>query len=353
MFTRIGLPILAGIGLLLGIVAVVISHISPPTPPIPIPPPTPPFDHYISASGTVEASSRDIRIGSAITEVMEELFVQPGDLVEKGAPLFRIHNNGAKARVEQARAALAVSQAQYQRLLDLPRPEDLSILESKLEIQKSFYLNELSKFELIENLDNPRAVSRDEQNQRRYGAMQARFTLREAQEELTKALAGAWIDDLNIAKGEVQEMKEALAIEEAYYNKTTVYAPFTGTVLRINTYPGELVTTEQLDNPTMIFGVIDPLNVRVDIDEEEIWRIEKGAPGVAYVRGMRSAHVPLKFIRIEPYLIAKQNLSGAATELVDTRVLQVLYEFDRDEMPIYPGQILDVFLKAKPSMETP
>ena len=354
MFTRVVLPILAGIGLLLGLIAVVISRVQPPTPPIPIPPPQSPYEHYISAAGMVEASSHNISIGSPFVDVIAELFVEPGDFVTQGTPLFRLFDVTQEARVAESEAKLETAESKYQRLLDLPRAEDVSILEAKLEERKAFYLNQLSKFELIENLDNPRAVSRDERNQRRFGAMQARFSLREAQESLAKALAGTWIDDLNISRAVVKEAKENVAIEKALLDRRTVRAPFSGTVLRINRFPGELVTTETLEeNPVMLFGVIDPLFVRVDVDEEEIWRIIKGAPGKGFVRGNRTINVDLEFVRIDPYLIPKRALNGTSAELVDTRVLQVLYRFKRDEKPIYPGQLLDIFLKATPSMEAP
>ncbi|MCP5469609.1 MAG: hypothetical protein H7A36_03795 [Chlamydiales bacterium] len=140
---------------------------------------------------------------------------------------------------------------------------------------------------------------------------------------------------------------------QAQLNKSTIRAPFSGVVMRVNRFPGELVAAENSDDPIILFGVIDPLYVRVDVDEEEIWRIEKGAPGVGFVRGNRTIFAPLKFVRIEPFLVPKRALNGTSSELVDTRVLQVIYEFKRDHLPIYPGQLLDVYLEAKPSMEVP
>lgn len=349
MLARIILPILAGIGLILGIIAVIISRIEPRTPPIPFPPPEAPFEHYIAASGMVEASSHDIHIGSAITEIMEELFVEPGDLVPEGTPLFKLRNQVATARVAQAQAALAVAEAKYQRLLDLPRAEDIAIQEAFVESKKAHYLNALAKFELVQNLTNPQAISRDEYNQRRFGAMEARFTLKEAQEDLSKLLAGTWVNDLNISRAELKEAQKRVEIEKRTLEESIIKAPFTGVVLRINRFVGELVAARNEEDPIMLFGVIDPLNVRVDIDEEEIWRIEKGAPGIAYVRGNRNIHTHLKFLRIEPYLVPKRALNGTSSELVDTRVLQVIYELRRGDQPIYPGQLLDVYLEAKPS----
>ena len=351
MFTKIILPVLAGIGLLLGLVAVVISRLEPPTPVIPIPPPISPYKHYVSAAGMVEASSHNISIGSSVTQVMDQLLVEPGDFVPKGTPLFTLRSNAVKAQLQVAQEALAVAQAKYQRLLDYPDPRDVDIMEATLESKKANYLNQLSKFELIENLDNPRAVSRDEQNQRRFGAIEARYALKEVQEELAKMLSGVWVADLEVARAEVKEAKANVTEAQRVLDKYTINAPFSGTVLRVNRFPGELVVSDYYqEEPIILFGVIDPLYVRVDIDEEEIWRIERGKPGTGFVRGNRKLSVPLEFVRIDPYLVPKRALNGTSTELVDTRVLQVLYKFDRGDLPIYPGQLLDVYVEAKPNM---
>lgn len=55
----------------------------------------------------------------------------------------------------------------------------------------------------------------------------------------------------------------------------------------------------------------------------------------------------MKFERIEPYVISKVSLTGASTERVDTRVLQVIYSLRRPaNPPIYVGQQVDVFIEA-------
>jgi hypothetical protein len=56
--------------------------------------------------------------------------------------------------------------------------------------------------------------------------------------------------------------------------------------------------------------------------------------------------VPLQFVRFEPYVVPKKSLTGDSTERVDTRVLQVLYSFNRDTLPLYVGQQMDVFIAA-------
>jgi len=52
-------------------------------------------------------------------------------------------------------------------------------------------------------------------------------------------------------------------------------------------------------------------------------------------------------VRIEPYVIPKKSLTGDNTERVDTRVLQVIYRFERPSFPIYAGQQVDVFIERR------
>ena len=88
----------------------------------------------------------------------------------------------------------------------------------------------------------------------------------------------------------------------------------------------------------------DPLHVRVDVDENDAWRVRTGAPAVGFLRGNKEISTPLNFVRFEPYVVPKKSLTGDTTERVDTRVLQVIFSFTRGDLPIYVGQQMDVFI---------
>jgi hypothetical protein len=96
----------------------------------------------------------------------------------------------------------------------------------------------------------------------------------------------------------------------------------------------------------MTMGSIEPLLVRVDIDETETWRVRPGRHALARLRGNPEISVPLTFIRFEPYVLPKRSLTGDTTERVDTRVLQVIYAFPPDDFPAFVGQQVDVFIAA-------
>jgi len=64
---------------------------------------------------------------------------------------------------------------------------------------------------------------------------------------------------------------------------------------------------------------------------------------------MADKQIPLTFVRIEPYVVPKKSLTGDNAERVDTRVLQVIYRFDRPSFPVYAGQQVDVFIERRAS----
>ena len=86
------------------------------------------------------------------------------------------------------------------------------------------------------------------------------------------------------------------------------------------------------------FG-LDGLDLAVRLNGRNISVLLAAEPGHADLQ------MPLRFVRVEPYVIPKRSLTGDSLERVDTRVLQVIYEFDRPAFPIYVGQQVDVFIR--------
>jgi hypothetical protein len=54
-------------------------------------------------------------------------------------------------------------------------------------------------------------------------------------------------------------------------------------------------------------------------------------------------------VRVEPFVVPKKSLTGDTTERVDTRVLQVIYQFDpAGKPPLFVGQQVEVFIDVAP-----
>jgi HlyD family secretion protein len=93
-------------------------------------------------------------------------------------------------------------------------------------------------------------------------------------------------------------------------------------------------------------GRTKPLYVRTDVDEHEASRVRPEASAIAAVRGNAELKTPLKFVRFEPFVLPKKSLTGDSTERVDTRVLQVIYRVEREDLRLFVGQQMDVFIET-------
>lgn len=353
MFKRLGIPILAAVGVLLAIVVMITSIKRPPVPPIDFPPPKPPYKHYVAGSGIIEASSLNINVAVAVDGIIEALFVQPGDIVKKGTPLFRTDTRRLAAQKVNAEATRDVALASLNRLVAEPRPEEVPVFEARVKQAQMRLSDEFTQFTLFQNVGDKRAISFNDYNQRKFAARIAKYELEQTKADLALLEAGAWIEQVKIAQSRIDEADAGINAADVELERATVLAPLDGMVMQVNFNVGDFARGSQDDNalndPLMLFGSIDPMHVRVDVDEDDAWRFFSGARAQAFVRGNSTINFPLEFVRIEPYVVPKRSLTGENLERVDTRVLQVIYRFEKKDLPIFLGQLLDIYMEAKPS----
>ena len=82
-----------------------------------------------------------------------------------------------------------------------------------------------------------------------------------------------------------------------------------------------------------------------EFDEEDIPRFRPELDARCVSRGETERSYPLRFVRVEPYVVPKRSLTGDGLERVDTRVLQVIYELETKPEALFVGQQVDVFVE--------
>ena len=128
-------------------------------------------------------------------------------------------------------------------------------------------------------------------------------------------------------------------------------------VLAVNAAVGSYIATAgtydtytQGYTPAVVMAHAQPsYQVRCYIDEILIPRLPEPSKMQArmFIRGSNIS-VALRFVRVQPYVTPKIELSNQRTEKVDVRVLPVLFRFKPPKgMKVYPGQLVDVYLKAR------
>jgi len=257
-----------------------------------------PFRSFVAGTGLVEASTGDIAIGSPVSGVATAIPVRVGDRVRTGDVLFRIDDRDLRAQLLTAHAHVQAA------IAELAKPRH------RLDFTQH----------LVE--DAPGIV-----------APQALSDLRDE----TAAAAA----NVGLAKAEVARLEQEI-------DRRVVRAPVSGRVLQLTLRLGEYVQSGGAA-PVLLFGDDRTLYVRAQVDENDAWRIRPGARAVASPRGL-GIRIPLHFEYIEPNIVPKVSLTGRSTERTDTRVLQILYSFAPEQVPVYVGQQLDVFVEAPPPM---
>jgi HlyD family secretion protein len=311
----------------------------------PSPPPEPISQGSVGAVGLVEASSENIAVSLPVQGMVTQVFVKVGDRVAKGDKLFSIDDRDLQAELNLRRSSLAISQTKLDKLLQSRRPEEIPPAEAKVKEAEQLYQDAAVQLQLMESVQDKRAIRDEDLRRRRIAVKTSEARLEQAKADLALLKAGAWAPDIDIARAEVNEAQQQVERVQADLARTVVTAPIDGEILQLKVRAGEYAQAGQLAQPLILMGNTSQLNVRADVDEQDAWRVKKGTSAVASARGDSTHRFRLHFVRFEPYVIPKKNLTGDSTERVDTRVLQVIFALDRNA-PVYAGQQMDVFIDS-------
>jgi multidrug resistance efflux pump len=350
------LPLVAACMLIFAVFHVVKAQQVPEKPLPPVDPPRSPFGKTVAGAGITEAVNENVNIGASIPGIVEEVYVpveKVGQTVKAGQPLFLVDSRQLKAQLAYQEANLLSAQRQWEKLKNQPRPEELAVKKSAIDVAEANVNLQRDLANRATRLAPTGAMSTEDINQRLLAVEVAKQQLAQARADYTLMERGAWEYDLAISKAAVEMAKAQVEQTKKDIERLLVRAPKDGVVLQVNVRTGEYVGTPPSQALVVLGDIHKKVHVRVDIDEHDIPRFKPGSPAKASVRGAPQERYPMTFQRVEPYVIPKKSLTGDNTERVDTRVLQVIYELDTTGRPIYVGQQLDVFIDVDPSQTAP
>lgn len=343
MFTKYLLPVVA-----VGLIVFAVMHVgraskdeTPLKPPVE--PARNPFTDTVAGAGMVEAQTENIAIGSPDAGVIVKVFVETGQRVKAGDPLFQLDDRLLRADLKYREAAAASAEAHVTHLDRQPRPEEVPAAEAQVAEMEANLLARRDALDRSRRLARTKVVTEEDLVAREQEFQVAEAQVRRMKAQLDLLKAGAWQYDKLEAQATLDETLAQVEQVQAQLERLTVRALVDGQVLQVNVRPGEFVAAPA-NQALVILGNVDLLHVRVDIDEHDIHRFRPDAPAMAALRGNPEHRFPLRYVRVEPYVIPKRSLTGDNTERVDTRVLQVIYKIDSPEERLYVGQQLDVYI---------
>jgi len=179
---------------------------------------------------------------------IEKLYVEEGDLVQRGQPFLRLEQQAFIAQRDQWAAQLQSAKTSVQQ-------SEVSLADAR------------NKLNRAQRLQNEAIFSREQLEAAQLAETSAELRLQESRESVRQVQA-------NLTKAQDD------------LSKTTIYAPLTGRVITLNAKEGEVVVSGTMNNPGSVIGTIADMAeilATVDVDETEIVSVRVGQTAVLKV----------------------------------------------------------------------
>ena len=237
----------------------------------------------ITANGKIQPEV-EVKISPEVSGEIIELNIKEGEHVEKGTLLCRIKPdtymsykeraiaavNSSKARLTQTQAQLAQSELAFNRSKQLYSQKAIS--ESDFETAKTSY-------------------------------------------DVAQSTVKGAMFEVESSQASLKETEESL-------RKTTIYAPMTGTISKLNIELGERVVGTAQFSGTEILRIADlgRMETRVDVNENDIVRVKMN--DTAYIEV--DAYLDRKFKGIVTQIANSASVQGASTDQVTSFEVRIL-----------------------------
>ena len=192
----------------------------------------------VTATGRIQPVTQ-VNISADVSAKITRLDVKEGDWVEQGKFLLELDRERYLAEVESAEANLRASQAQASVVA-----ENLEKLAKDYERSRELHAQELES--------------------------QSSLDAAQAAREVEKARHRSTLDQVEQSRAALKQARDALS-------KTTIYAPMSGTISKLNKEVGEIALGSQFQSDVILeLANLSGMEALVDVDENDIVNVSLG-----------------------------------------------------------------------------
>lgn len=234
----------------------------------------------VSASGMVQPVV-EVKLSPEVSGELIVLNVEEGDTVKEGDVLAKVRPDNFEAAVEQSRAALNQQRA------------NLSSSEAALARAEATFTRAKLDYERQRQLHEEKVIS------------DADWQLAEQNYEVAKNDLKSSEKAVEAAQFVVKSSQASLSQQLENLRRTTVTAPMSGTVSKLNVEQGETVLGTQQFQGTEMMTIADlsKMEARVDVNENDIIRVSVGDTAI---------------IDVDAYSYSDKEFKGVVTAIANT-----------------------------------
>ena len=248
------------------------------------------------ALGTLE---RERVIHPATTnEILIDLPVSAGQLVEKGQVITKFDAELQQAIVAKAQAQLAQATAFLEKTLNGARPEEVAAASAKVAAANAAYTQSEANFRRAKTLVKDKLASQETLDSATAARDETFANLESAKQNLNELTNGSRVEDINSAKAQVQAAEAELKVQQKYLSDLTIKAMRAGRVDNLPWHVGERVTK---GSPVVIVQANSAPYARVYIPEPYRAKLNQGMTLTVRVDGIdKDIQGELTWIASEP-----------------------------------------------------
>ena len=232
-----------------------------------------------SAPGRVEPAGGEIRMSAQVPGRVTEVLVGVNDKVTAGDLLVKLADEDLVARVNAARAEVAVRKRDRDNESVAKAAQDRRAAEDKVadtERQLSFAREDLDRALKLRRSGGSTAADVDKA---RETAGKAADQLEQARTTLRKMLNTNDAPAPTRLEAALTAARAELSLAEAALERTRIRAPSNGSILQINARVGETVAPSP-ENLLVVLGDVTSLRVRAELEERDIGKVRVGQGAV-------------------------------------------------------------------------
>ena len=243
----------------------------------------------VTASGKIQPET-EVKISPDVSGEIVELHIQEGDDVQKGDLLLKIKPDIYLSAVDRAKAAVNSAKANQ------------ANNEAVLEQVRAKYKQTKNAYDRNKVLWDQETIS------------DAEYESALSSYEMAKAELQAAKKSIESARFSVQSAKASLSEAQENLQKTTIYAPMSGTVSMLNVEKGErVVGTMQMAGTDMLrIADLSRMEVKVDVNENDIVKVKLKDTALIEI----DAYLGETFKGIVTEIANSANVSGMSTDQV-------------------------------------
>ena len=241
----------------------------------------------VSASGKIQPEV-EVKLSPDVSGEIVSLNVAEGDSVVAGQELLKIRPDNYVSLLARAEAQMNATKANMEQSKAVLAQSDARLSKAKIDYDRN---SKLHKDKVISDADFDQFLSA--------------YTVAKQDLEAAKA-------NVNAANYNVKSSEAALKEAKTNLTKTTIYAPQSGIISKLNVELGErVVGTSQMAGTEMLrIANLNKMEVRVNVNENDITRVSLGDTVLIDVDAFSSSERKFKGVVYE--IASSANSSGAS-----------------------------------------